>query len=131
MSPNIRESDWKLFKELHPIAVNRYCERFLKDLAGLVADDSKTPHDRYGEICWLVRQTTKELARAFDDKRRSTALIQLFIICSLGLLTEEELSRFSHETRQAIAKSVQLRSHLTPPRDNNSRAGISDPTPAV
>ena len=114
MSPDIRESDWKLFKELHPLAVNRYCERFLKDVGCVVADGSKTPHDRYGEIYSLVRQTTKESERAFDDKRRSTALLQLSIICSLGLLTEEELSRFSSETRQAIAQFEQLRSHLTP-----------------
>ena len=93
-SPDIRESDWKLFREFHPIALNRYCQRFLEDVGGVVADGSKTPHDRYGEIYSLVRQATKELARGFDDKRRSTAVVQLAIIHSHGLITEEELSRF-------------------------------------
>jgi hypothetical protein len=108
-SPDIQESDWKLFRELHPVAVNRYCQRFLEDVGRVVADGSKTPHDRYGEIYSLVRQATKELARAFDDKRRSTAVVQLAIIHSHGLVTEDELSRFSSETREAI---TQL-SHLT------------------
>jgi len=108
-SSDIRESDWKLFRELHPIAVNRYCQRFLENVRRVVADGSRTPHDRYSEIYSLVRQATKELGRAFDDKRRSTAVVQLAIIHSHGLITEEELSRFSSETREAI---TQL-SHLT------------------
>ena len=102
MPPDIRESDWKMFKELHPIALQRYCERFLKDVERVVADGSKTPHDRYGEIYSLTKHATNELARAFDDKRRSTALLQLHIIHSLGLLTEEELSRFSSEAQKQI-----------------------------
>jgi hypothetical protein len=102
MSPDIRESDWKVFKELHPILVQRYCERFLKEVERVVADGSKTPHNRYGEIYSLTKHVTKELARAFDDKRRSTALVQLHIIHSLGLLTEEELSRFSPEAQKEI-----------------------------
>ena len=108
-SPDIQESDWKLFRELHPIAVNRYCQRFLEDVGRVVAAGSKTPHDRYGEIYSLVRQATKQLAQAFDDKRRSTAVVQLAIIHSHGLITDDELSRFSSETREAI---TQL-SHLT------------------
>jgi hypothetical protein len=106
---DIRESDWKLFKELHPVAVNRYCERFLKDVGRVVADGSKTPHDRYGDIYTLVRGATKELARAFDEKSRSTAVLHLAIIYSLGLITPEELSRFSQEAQDDI---TQL-SHLT------------------
>ena len=102
MSRDIRESDWKVFKQLHPIAVQRYCERFLKNVERVVADGSKTPHDRYGAIYSLTKHATKELARAFDDKRRSTALLQLRIIHSFGLLSEEELSRFSPEAHEQI-----------------------------
>jgi len=103
-APDIRESDWKLFRELHPVAVNRYSQRFLEDVARVVGDGSKAPHDRYGEIYSLVQQATKDLARAFDDKRRSTAVVQLAIIHSYGLITEEEMSRFSSETREAITQ---------------------------
>jgi hypothetical protein len=101
-SPDIRGSDWKLFRELHPIAVNRYCQRFLEDVGCVVADGGKTPHDRYGEIYSLVRQATKELARAFDHKRRSTAVVQLAIIHFHGLITEDELSRFYSHTRESL-----------------------------
>jgi len=102
MSRNIRESDWKLFRELHPVAVNRFCESVLSEIARVASDATKTPHTRYGEIFTLVRERDRLLARAFDDKRRSTALLQLAIIHSHGLLTAEELARFSPEAREAI-----------------------------
>lgn len=102
MSREIRESDWKLFRELHPIAVNRFCERVLSEITAVTSDATKTPHARYGDIFTLVRERDRQIARAFDDKRRSTALMQLAIIHSFGLLTEEELGRFSPEAREAI-----------------------------
>src|SRR5688500_322642 len=97
MSREIRESDWKLFRELHPIAVNRFCERVLSEIAAITSDASKTPHARYGDIFTLVRERDRQIARAFDDKRRSTALLQLGIIHAFGLITDEELGRFSPE----------------------------------
>ena len=40
--------------------------------------------------------------RGFNDFRRSTALMQIGIIYSMGLFTGEELRRFSPETLRAI-----------------------------
>ncbi len=108
MSREIRESDWKLFRELHPVALARFCEGVLGEITRLAADATKTPHDRYCEIYQLVRKRDKWLADAFDDKRRSTALLQMAIIHARGLLTEEEVARFSPEARDAFA-----RTHLT------------------
>jgi hypothetical protein len=69
MSREIRESDWKLFRELHPIAVNRFCERVLSEITAVTSDTTKTPHTRYGDIFTLVRERDRQIARAFDDKR--------------------------------------------------------------
>jgi len=102
MSREIRESDWRLFRELHPIALNRFCDRVLSEIAAVISDATKTPHARYGDIFTLIRERDRQIARAFDDKRRSTALLQLAIIHSFGLLTEEELDRFSPEAQEAI-----------------------------
>lgn len=105
MFDEIRESDWKLFRELHPVALARFCEGVLSEITRLAADTTKTPHDRYGEIYQLVRKRDKWLADAFDAKRRSTALLQLSIIRSQGLLTEEEVARFSPEARNAFSRT--------------------------
>ena len=102
MRREIRESDWKVFRQVHPVAVNRFCERVLSDIMSAVSDTTKTPHERYLEICKLVRERDRILGDAFDDMRRSTALLRLSVIHSHGLLTEEEMARFSPEARDAF-----------------------------
>jgi hypothetical protein len=51
-----------------------------------------------------VRTQFKEIGEAFNDFRRSTALRQLLIIDSLGVLTQEDLARFTPETPQFVEK---------------------------
>ena len=98
---SIRESDWKLFRELRPIALDRYCERTLGEIAEIAADTRRPSKERYYAIFDLVRQRDRALADLFDDPRRSTALLQLALIYSAGLLTEDELARFSPEARES------------------------------
>ena len=98
----MRESDWKLFRELHRTALERFCERVLGELSGIAADTTRTPHKRYLAVVEIVRRRDRALADAFDNPRRSTAVLQLRTIYSQGLLTEKEFARFSSETRDAI-----------------------------
>lgn len=106
MSRAIKESDWKLFRQLHPIVLDRFCQRALSEIAHVVADDGKSSHQRYLDIYRLIKRRDKELAHAFNDLRRSTALTQIAIIQSQGLFAEEELSRFSPETRNMVESIV-------------------------
>ena len=59
-------------------------------------------HDRYLEIFKLIERRDDELAHTFNDMRRSTAIFQLATICSHGLLTPDEMLRFTPGTREAI-----------------------------
>lgn len=102
----IKESDWKLFRQLHPIALERFCQRVLGEIVHAAADTGKSAHQRYLDVFRLIERRDKELAHAFDDLRRSTALTQIAIIQSHGLLTEEEFSRFSPETRNVVGSIV-------------------------
>ena len=100
---DIPESDWKLFRQLHPIALNRFCEKVLADIARIGADAKATPHERYLRIYKLVEQRDRTMGEAFNDLRRSTAIMRLLTICSHNLLTEDEIGRFTQETRDVIA----------------------------
>ena len=102
MSREISEADWKQFRQLHQIALERFCERVLSEVGRLVSDTGKNPHEQYGAVFKLLQRRDKELAEAFDDLRRSTAWRQLAILRSRGLLTEEEFSRFSPETQSVV-----------------------------
>ena len=103
VSQDIPESDWQIFRQLHPTALERYCKQVLSDIKHICSDASKSPHHRYLDIVTFVRDRDKELATLFGDMRRSTARFQLSLIHSRGLLTENELRHFSPETRQMIS----------------------------
>jgi hypothetical protein len=102
MFATIHESDWKVFRQVHTVALDRFCEKVLREIKSCASDVTKTPHERYLEIYKLVRERDRMIASAFNDVRRSTALLQLSIIHSHGLLTEEEMARFSPEARAAF-----------------------------
>ncbi len=48
----------------------------------------------------------EEMAHAFDDLRRSNALVKLSLMRERGLLTDEEFAGFSDETRQSIERLI-------------------------
>jgi hypothetical protein len=109
---DIKESDWKVFKPLRVLALERFSERVLDEIARISSDNGKSKHERYVAIYRLVRERDKDIASIFDFQRRSTALRQVVAFLSEGLMTDEELRGFSPE----FVKTVE---HI---RDLNNRA---------
>jgi hypothetical protein len=99
----ISEPDWKVFRQLHPVALERFCEQVLAEVGQLAADTAQSAHARYLAVYRLMEQRDRELGDTFNDKRRSTAFVQIACIRARGLLTEEEFARFSPETRAVVA----------------------------
>ena len=99
----IKESDWKIFRQLRELALERFCQRVLEESDRLRSDAGQSAYQRYIAIYQLFRERDKELAEIFDNPRRSMALLNLGAIKVRGLLTEEEFARFSEETQNSIA----------------------------
>lgn len=96
------ESDWKLFRQLHTVALERFCRRILAEVERVSALTTRSYHDRYLRVFKLIQKRNRELARAFDDPRRSRALQQLLAMYSIGLIEPAELARFSASTQETI-----------------------------
>jgi hypothetical protein len=102
MSQTIDESDWKHFRKLHPVALERFSQRILIDIELITSDTTKTSHQRYLDLYRLIEIRDEELARTFNDLRRSTAILHLCTIKSLGLITDQEFQHFTQETQDII-----------------------------
>lgn len=96
---NIRESDWKLFKQRRSVALERFSQQVLDQAQAICSKPETTAHERYLQLYGLIQQQDRELAKAFDNFSRSSAPMSLRLIRSLELLTDEELSGFSKEIR--------------------------------
>jgi hypothetical protein len=102
MSRVISEPDWRLLRELKPVALDRFCRRVLEEIAQISSDAGRSSHERYLAVYQLVERRDRELAETFNDLCRASALVRLAAMRLRGLLTEEELARFSPETRDFL-----------------------------
>src|ERR1700722_19855194 len=105
MTISIQERDWKVFKRIREVALQRYCERVVMDAQRIIEDRSASISmlDRYHQLFNLMRERDKTLASVFDNPRRSTALMQIGIIQSMELWMDEEMAEFTQETRNYVA----------------------------
>ncbi|HEX7363477.1 MAG TPA: hypothetical protein VF283_23545 [Bryobacteraceae bacterium] len=71
------EADWKVFKKVRMIALERFSQRVLDQSQAICNKQSLTTHQRYRELYKLLQVRNKEMAQAFDDFRRSTAVFCL------------------------------------------------------
>jgi hypothetical protein len=106
MPLDIKESDWKILRRVHALALERFSARVLAEVERIVEDGARTHHERYLDIYKLMEQRDRQMSLLFDDPRRSQALAMLARIRSEGLLTEDEFSSLSAETRGAIERLV-------------------------
>jgi hypothetical protein len=97
------EADWKRFRELRDVALDRFCTRVLQELGPLTEDASRSSHERYLGAFELLRERDRQLSAAFDDPRRSHMVEQLAAMHAYGLLEPGELDGFSSDIRDAIA----------------------------
>jgi hypothetical protein len=98
----ISEADWKVLRRVHPLALERYCERVLAEIERVTHNSAQSAHQRYLDIFKIIEQRDREMASIFDDLKRSNALTMLARMRSVELVTENEFSSLSPETRSAI-----------------------------
>lgn len=102
---SILESDWKKFKELRKIALDRFCQGVLADAKAISQHGALSAHARYGMLYGLIRDRNKDMAQAFDrySQSRSSALTALRLYVMHDLLTDEELSVLSEDAQSCVS----------------------------
>lgn len=100
--PAIKESDWKILRHLHAVALNRFSQRVLGEIELIAHAGERTHHERYLEIYKLIHEHDRRMGELFDNPRRSVAVIMLARLRAEELLTEEEYLSLSPETREQI-----------------------------
>ncbi|MCF8030725.1 MAG: hypothetical protein K9K39_07505 [Desulfohalobiaceae bacterium] len=93
----VTESDWKIFKKIHAAALERFSQQILQESRAICDNESLSGHERYIRLYKHIKKRDKEIARAFNDYRRSTAKICLKHMVNMDLVTDEEFSQLSSE----------------------------------
>jgi hypothetical protein len=103
MMREIKEPDWKILRQVHKEALERFCEQILLEVERINSDSAKSFHERYLDIWKVLRRRDKEMAETFNDLRRSRAFTHIAAMKARGLVTDDEFSRFSQEIRDIVA----------------------------
>ena len=102
MPTDLPESDWKAFRKLREAALERFCEQVFSEIRLIASDRNKTAHARYLFVYELIHERDDQIARAFNNPRRSAAVLQLATMRSLDLITEAELQSFTPRTQSVV-----------------------------
>jgi len=108
MAREIKESDWKTFREIRSIALERFCLRVLEEIENITSQIEQSSHDRYVTIFKLLKRRDEELAESFNNPHRSLAIVQLARMQFYNLLDEEEFSKFSSEVRASVQGLIEM-----------------------
>lgn len=76
----------------------------LAEAREIASDTARSAHERYLDVSRPIARRDRELGEAFNNPRRSTAMMQLTSIHSRGLLEPMELSCFSVSTRETLSR---------------------------
>jgi hypothetical protein len=102
------ESDWKIFSQLRVLALDRLCKRILAEVNAVATEAGKSNHERFGNVYSVVMDRNKEIANAFDYLSRSRMISHLVAMRELRLVTDEEMRRFSEDTRKKVEALSQI-----------------------
>jgi hypothetical protein len=89
MGLKIPERDWKRWRALREIALERYCVKIL-DAVAKFKSGKETAHDRYLKLWKFLHKHDRIIGIVFNNPRRSTAYIRMHALTE-GIITRDEL----------------------------------------
>ena len=102
MNTKVRESDWKHFKAIRELALERLCDRALTDVVDKASDSSISQHERFLAVYRSIKDYNKEIGSAFDGLSRSRMMMQLCCMRNLNLIEDSELEAFTQEVQDQL-----------------------------
>lgn len=102
VSGDIRESDWRYFREVRGTLLERFSQETLDQMVEIARAGEGSPHVRYLRIFEFIQKRDDLLADLFDNPRRSIAVLQILHMRTIGLMRDEEFAGFSEALRDRL-----------------------------
>jgi hypothetical protein len=97
----ISEADWKRWRKLSEVALERFCANVLGQVARF-KEGPDSAHARYVKLFAYLRECDDKIAAVFNDQRRSNAYFQIVAALTEGIIDRDELDEFSDETQAVL-----------------------------
>ncbi len=97
----MKESDWKIFKQIKDKAIDQFCRDALSTFSEITTDEDKSAHERYLQLYDTVDKTNRKMSSLFDDHSRSKAALQLLVIRREGLADAVLVAKLSDDFKES------------------------------
>jgi hypothetical protein len=101
MPEHLPERDWKRWQHLAPILLNRFCDSVVANASSFSTGES-SGHEKFLNLFKYIGESNRHVAVVFDNRRRSSAILQIAAAVVRGIMSESELSSFSKETQERV-----------------------------
>jgi len=88
--------------------LNVACGRILEKIEAVIKRKEISTHETYLKLWEIMKNEDEKIADMFNDIRRSNAVYKLTRWKHNSLITDEELTRFSDETKESIRGLEQI-----------------------
>ena len=95
-------SDWKIYQELHPLMSERYAAKIIAQIQHILSEPGAGSLAQIAGITKVLKDEKQKLAHVTIHQSRANAMLHLIELDADGLMLEEELPKFSEETRGII-----------------------------
>ncbi len=100
---NISENDWKLFKDNLPIWQERFIEKLVEEYKEIL-NDSRNASDKYWALEARVKADKRNPGVLITDISRSNFYEHLTSLIRYKVITMDDLTDFSDETKEEIKR---------------------------
>lgn len=103
MERNFPEPDWKILSKLKPLALDRLCQRILMTSEDIIVRVKEGGYyNVYLELYKHIQTNDETLSNCFNDWKRSQVFFILASWRRENLISEDEFTDFSGETRAVV-----------------------------
>jgi len=97
----MKESDWKIFKQIKEDAIELFCQKALEEFEEIIKRKHGKAQETYTLLYRIIENRDKQMALIFDGHSRSKAQLQLLAMRGEGLADENLLNNLSEEFLKA------------------------------
>ena len=102
MSKDVKESDWRTFRDSLVDWRERYLQSTTEAIADLLQENDQSPTERFWKAKERTDETAKILRDCLDGYSRSKMHTHLVLMYRHGLIDDADLERFSDELRDRV-----------------------------
>lgn len=95
-------NDWKLYQELHPLMSERYAAKIIAQIQHILSEPEAGSLAQIAGISKVLKDEKQNLANVTSCQSQKNAMLHLAVLDAHGLILDEELPKFSEETRGSI-----------------------------